>query len=184
MRRLLIVVPLAALLAACGVHHSNSADANNIGTYVKAGPVTYQLEVSRELNPYSVEDSGYLAGLPKRDASLTADQEWYGVFMWAKNTTHQSQQTTNAFDIVDTEGNVYTPIQYANPYVWTSQTLLPGEIEPNPDSTAGHGGTQGGLLLFKVPAGSALNSIYNNRPLTLRIYGYTGKVWATISLDT
>jgi hypothetical protein len=177
-KRLLPLLAAAPLLAACGSHHSNLADANNIGTYVKAGPVTYQLEVSRELNPYSSEDSGYLAGLPRNEAALAPDQVMYGVFMWAKNTTHQPQKTTAAFDIVDTQGNVYTPIAYNNPYVWTSQTLPPGAIEPQPNTTAGYGPTQGGLLLFKVNT-----SVYSNRPLTLRIYGNTGKVWATISLD-
>jgi hypothetical protein len=165
-------------LAACGTHHSNFADANNIGTYVKAGPVTYQLEVSRELNAYSSEDSAYLAGLPPRETSLAPDQEWLGVFLWAKNTAHEPQQTTASFDVVDTQGNIYKPISYSNPYVWTSKTLAPGAIEPVPDTTAAHGNTQGGLLLFKVNT-----SVYSNRPLTLEIRGNTGKVWATISLD-
>ena len=178
MRRLLALAPLSLAIAACGSHHSNYADANNIGTYVKAGPVTYQLEVSRELNPYSHEDSGYLAGLPRKDAALAPDQIWLGVFVWAKNTTHQPQQTTAAFDVVDTQGAVYTPIAYTNPYVWTSQMLAPGAVEPAPNTTAGYGPTQGGMLLFKVST-----QVYSNRPLTLRIYGNTGKVWATIALD-
>jgi hypothetical protein len=177
-----LLVAAAPLLAACGSGHSNLADANNDGTYVKAGPVTYQLQVSRQLNPYSHEDSGYLAGLPKGQATLTRDQEFYGVFLWAKNTTHVSQKTTANFDMVDTQGNVYRPIFYGNPYVWTSQTLPPGAVEPQPDTTAGFGPVKGSLLLFKVP-GSGLNSIYDNRPLTLEIRGDTGKVWATISLD-
>jgi len=174
----LVLAAAAPLMAACGSHHSNLADANNIGTYVKAGPVTYQLEVSRELNQYSQEDSGYLTGLPKHDASLAPDQVLYGVFLWAKNTTHQPQKTTDSFDVIDTQGNVYKPISYQNPYVWTSRMLAPGAIEPAPDTTAGFGPTQGGLLLFKVNT-----SVYSNRPLTLEIRGNTGKVWATVSLD-
>ncbi|TMM02334.1 MAG: hypothetical protein E6G05_09095 [Actinobacteria bacterium] len=181
MRRVLtaaILVPLSVLVAACGVHHPNTADANNNGTYVVAGPMTYQLQVSRALNQYGSEDSGYLAGLPKRDAKLAPDQLWFGVFLWAKNRTKQPQQTTAAFDVVDTQGNVYHPVVYSNPYVWTSQTLKPGAIQPNPDTTAGFGPTQGQLLLFKFNT-----SVYSNRPLTLEIRGNTGKVWATISLD-
>ena len=38
------------------------------------------------------------------------------------------------------------------------------------------------MLLFKVYS-SGQKSVYSNRPLTLRIYGNTGKVWATVSLD-
>jgi hypothetical protein len=175
------VVALSSLAAACG-SHSNTADANNDGTYVKAGPVTYQLEVSRELNAFTPEDAGYLQGLPKSQTTLPSDQEWYGVFMWAKNQTKQPQLTTDNFDVVDTQGHVYKPIQLHNPYAWTSQPLAPGAVEPNPQTTAGFGPTQGGLLLFKVPSQGA-NSVYANRPLTLEIVGNTGKVWGTISLD-
>jgi hypothetical protein len=168
----------SVLVAACGVHHANEANADNNGTYVTAGPMTYQLQVSRELNKYGQEDSGYLAGLPQRQANLGTQQEWYGVFMWAKNTTKQPQKTTALFDITDTQGHVYHPIFFNNPYVWTSQTLKPGAVEPNPNTTAGFGPTQGGLLLFKVNA-----NVYSNRPLMLEIRGDTGKVWGTIALD-
>jgi hypothetical protein len=180
-RRLLTAACLlsaSVLAAACGTHHPNVADANNNGTYVTAGPMTYQLQVSRLLNPYGSEDSGYLAGLPRRVASLSRNQEWFGVFMWAKNTTEQPQKTTALFDMIDTQGTVYHPIFFNNPYVWTSQLLKPGAIQPNPNTTAGFGPTQGAMLLFKVNT-----NVYSNRPLTLEIRGDSGKVWGTISLD-
>jgi hypothetical protein len=176
-----VLIAATPLLAACGQHHASFADANNSGAYVKAGPVTYQLQVSRELNPYSAEDSGYLRGL-RGSRSLPADQEWFGVFMWAKNTTSRLQKTTSRFDVIDTQGNVYRPILYSNPYVWRSETLAPGAIEPAPDTTAGYGPTQGAMLLFKIYSLGNKNA-YSNRPLILRIYGNTGKVWARISLD-
>lgn len=185
MRRLLtgvLLLAAAPLIAACGSHHQSLADSNNSGGYVKAGPVTYQLEVSRELNPYSSEDSGYLKGLPRSEASLTPDQEWFMVSLWAKNTTNRLQKTTARFDVVDTQGNVYKPIIYDNPYVWRSETLAPGAVEPAPNTTAGYGPTQGSMLMFKIYSSGDKNA-YSNRPLTLRIYGNTGKVWATISLD-
>lgn len=172
----------SSLVAACGVHHRNVADANNNGTYVHAGPVVYQLQISRLLNPYIVPDSEYLAGLPKNEATLTPNQMWFGVFMWATNTTRQPQQTTDNFDIVDTEGNKYYPVHLNNPYAWTSQTIQPGGTEPAPNTTASFAPTGGRLLLFKV-LGSGTNNVYDNRPLTLQIRGNTGKVWATISLD-
>lgn len=185
MRRLLtaaVVIISGSLAGACGSHHPNFADANNNGSYVQAGPVTYQLQISRELNQYLPEDSGYVAGVPKSEASLAPDQEWYGVFLWAKNQTDQPQVTTDHFDIIDTQGNVYRPIRAHNPYMWSSQTLAPGAVEPNPDTTAGFGPTGGAVLLFKIYA-SGNRSAYSNRPLTLEIRGSTGKVWAAISLD-
>ncbi len=165
------------------MHH---ADANNNGTYVSAGDVTYQLQVSRQLNQYLPEDSGYLMGLSKAEKSLTPNQEWFGVFMFAKNETNHTVTTGNNFDIVDTLGHEYHPITLnpaTNPYAWSAQSLTPGATQPNPNTTAGYGPTGGQLLLFKLP-GSGINSIYDNRPLTLQIRAPSGKkVWATISLD-
>ncbi len=184
-RRLLTAASLlasASLAAACGTHHSSVADANNNGAYVKAGPLTYQLQVSRLLNQYSPEDSGYLVGLPTAQSSLASNQEWFGVFLWAKNQTSQPHQTTDNFDIVDTQGNVYHPIVASNPYTWTSQMLEPGATQPTPNTTASFGPTQGALVLFKLYS-SGNKSVYSNRPLTLQIRGSSNKVWATISLD-
>jgi hypothetical protein len=184
-------VALVLGLAACGAKQSHSAagqgtrvnvaDANNNGGYVDAGPVTYQLQVSRELNQYSTEDSQYVAGLPAGTTQPTSTQEWYGVFLWAQNQTSQPQVTTDNFDIVDTQGNTYYPIRLnpaMNPYAWTTQTLQPLGTEPGPDTTAASGPTQGGLLLFKLG-----DSAYANRPLTLEIRGPSSQLWATISLD-
>ncbi len=83
---------LALGVSACGHKqaHPHVADANNIGGYVDAGPITYQLQISRILNPYGTEDSQYLKGLPLGTPPLTADQYWYGVFLWAKNQTEQA----------------------------------------------------------------------------------------------
>jgi hypothetical protein len=182
-RRLPIIVSAAVLslaLAACG-KSNNPPSAENDGVYVQGGPITYQLQVSRELNQYATEDSQYLKGLPGGTASLTASQEWYGVFLWAKNQTKQPEETSTNFDIVDTQGNHYYPVAVdpaTNQYAWTAQRLSPGGVEPGPDTTASFGPTQGGLLLFKLST-----SVYDNRPLTLEIRGPTQKVWATISLD-
>jgi len=169
-------------LSACGKSSEPPTSENN-GVYINAGPITYQLQVSRELNQYATEDHQYLTGLSASAASLTGTQEWYGVFLWAKNQTDKTQTPSRNFDIVDTQGKHYYPVALnpqANPYVWTAHPLTPGEIEPGPDTTASFGPTQGGLLLFKLDA-----SVYDNRPLTLEIRGPnpTRKLWATISLD-
>jgi hypothetical protein len=171
---------LALGLSACGKTNVPSSAENN-GVYITAGPITYQLQVSRELNQYATEDRQYLSGVPAAARSLTAGQEWYGVFLWAKNQTKSQETTRDSFDIVDTQGTHYYPIPLSpslNAYAWTSQPLAPGQIEPGPDTTASFGPTQGGLLLFKLNT-----NVYDNRPLTLEIRGQTGKVWGTISLD-
>jgi hypothetical protein len=182
--RLASVLACSALLAlglgACGKKaYPDVADANNDGGYVQAGPITYQLQISRELNAYSVEDSGYLAGVTAPPSG--ADEEWYGVFLWAKNQTHHPATTTDSFDIVDTEGNHYYPVPIdarLNPYAWTSQTLQPLGTQPTPGSTAYYGPTGGQLVLFKINI-----SAYANRPLTLQIHAPGETRVSTISLD-
>jgi hypothetical protein len=174
---------LALGLAACGHKqaHPSVADGNNNGGYVDAGPITYQLQISRVLNQYSTEDSQYVKGLPAGTAAPTASQTWYGVFLWAENQTSQPQTTTDNFEIVDTQDTKYYPVKLDpdfNPFAWTSQTLQPLETEPGPDTIASAGATQGQLLLFKLST-----SAYSNRPLTLYILGSNNQRLASISLD-
>jgi hypothetical protein len=184
-RRLWIFVCALGLvlgLAACGQVSDPASDLND-GVYVDAGPITYQMQISRELNPYAVEDKQYLEGLPSgySPTGLTADQLWYGVFLWAKNQTDQAHSTAERFSIVDSSGDVYYPIplnSQINGYAWTQQVLNPAAIEPAPNTTASFGPTGGGLLLFKLP-----NSVYANRPLTLNIYPVGGGKPGQISLD-
>ena len=59
LRRLPIVagaLTLALGLGACGNKTSHPTVADNEGVYVDAGPVSYQVQVSRQLNPSSSED--------------------------------------------------------------------------------------------------------------------------------
>ena len=158
------------------------ADAENDGTYVQAAGITYQMQISRQLNPYSVEDSQYIKGLPAGTTAPTGQQLWYGVFLWAKNQFHRSYRTANNFVIVDTQGNRYYPVKLnasVNPYAWTSDALAPGDTEPGQDTTAAQAFTQGRLVLFKLDA-----SVYDNRPLTMYILGANRKRLGSISLDS
>jgi len=181
-RRLWIIacaVGLAVGLTACGQESQPTSVLNN-GVYVNAGPITYQMQVSRELNPFTVEDSQYLAGLPAGTTRATANELWYGVFLWAKNQTNHAQRTADTFTIVDSNGDRFHPIKLdsaVNGYAWTSQILSPTGVEPAPNTTASFGPTQGGLLLFKLPT-----SVYSNRPLTLQIFAPGGGK-GEISLD-
>jgi hypothetical protein len=177
---LLLVVGLAA----CGhqSEHQSFADANNDGDYISAGYITYQLQISRELNQYGTEDSAYLKGLPANvPPTLGPNQLWYGVFLWAKNQSGHPATTSDNFEVVDTEGNVYRPVKLdteVNPFAWTSQTLSNLETEPGPNTVASDGPTQGGLLLFKMSS-----SVYSNRPLTLFILGPDHRKLGGISLN-
>lgn len=151
--------------------------------YVRVGQLTYQVEISRVLNPYGTEDRAYLAGLPAGTAPLGANEQWFGVFLWAKNFSHHAHVTTppDQFDIVDTQGATYHPIVLnpsVNPYAWTSQTLQPNAQEPALDSPAYFGPTQGAELLFRIN-----DSAYSNRPLTLQIHVAGQAQPSSVSLD-
>ncbi len=176
----LVLLAAAVALSACGsAKHPLDATADNNGFYVKLGDINYQLQVSRELNQYSTEDHQYLAGLPA-GSSPAPNQLWYGVFLYAVNKSNSTATTTDTFQIVDTQDQVYKPttLPAANGWAWTAQTLQPLQTEPGPESTASDGPTQGGLVLFKLPT-----SVYNNRPLTLEIFAQGQLKPATISLD-
>jgi hypothetical protein len=153
----------------------------NDGSYIQAGPITYQLQVSRELNPYSVQDKPYVQGLPAGFPPPTANQLWYGVFLWAKNQHHKAYRTSDHFKIVDTQGITYYPIKLnpaENPFVWQAQTLPYEGTYPGEDSIPSEGESQGGLLLFKLNS-----SAYANRPLTLYVLNHRGQKLGSISLD-
>ncbi|MBV8940466.1 MAG: hypothetical protein JO240_01895 [Solirubrobacterales bacterium] len=176
---------LAALaLAACGSgKHPYDATAENNGYYVRTGSIYYQLQVSRELNPFSVEDHQYLTGLPGGTTTPGPNQLWYGVFLWARNYGKQPQTTAGNADFVitDTQGDQYHPVPLdstVNQYAWTARTLAPLEAEPGHDTTASFGPTQGALLLFRLNT-----TVYDNRPLTLQIHVPGESQVSTISLD-
>jgi hypothetical protein len=160
--------------------HEVGNEAND-GSYIQAGPITYQLEISRELNPYSVQDAPYVKGLPAGYTSPTANQLWYGVFLWAKNQHHKAYRTSDNFEIVDSQGDVYRPIKLntaLNPWAWTSQLLQKNDTEPGENSVQSEGESQGGLLLFKLD-----NSVYQNRPLMLYVLNHNGQKLGSIFLD-
>jgi hypothetical protein len=176
-------VALAVLgLAACGsARHPYDATAENNGFYVTGGQIEYQLQVSRSLNPYEIEDHQYLTGLPAGTTRPKSDEFWYGVFLWAQNKSKTEQTTTDSFDIVDTQGNKYYPVPLnptVNQYAWKSQRLAPLETQPGADDTAIGGPTGGAIVLFKLPT-----SVYANRPLTLEVNTPGRSTPSTISLD-
>lgn len=185
MRRLPTIAAVAVLslgVSACSLTgrkaHPTSADGEQL--YVDAGPVTYQVQLTRELNPYSTEDAQYLAGVSGAQ-SLSPTQLWFAVFLRAQNQSGHSQTTTNSFQIVSSDGTVYHPVALnpsVNPYAWTATQLANNEIEPNPDSTAAYGPTQGGLILFKLD-----DAVFSNRPLTFDIFAAGQSKPTTVTLD-
>ncbi len=185
---LLAVGVLAIGVSGCGLEHRSARPSDvsagelsdGVEPYFWAGPVTYQIQVSRQLNPYDTYDVQYLAGV-RGAQSIGAQQFWFGVFLWAKNQTKHTVMTADRFKIVDSAGDVYnaTPLNPGvNPYAWSSQALGPDGIEPLPDSAGSASSPGGGEILFKLN-----QAVYSNRPLTLEVYAPGSSKPSHIALD-
>jgi hypothetical protein len=170
---LLLAALLAALaLGACGDSHTKVTDGTYAGEsgknapYLDVGPLVYQVQLSRQLNPTNSEDSGYLQGVPYSEGRLLPGEEWFGVFIQVYNYTDHSHKAAEVISISDTEGNVYKPVAVlsTNHYVYRAGTVPAKNLLPNPDTTAQFGPTQGQLLLFKIKTASL-----DNRPLEVKI---------------
>ena len=183
-RRLLtlLLVAFAALaLGACGNKTAKTLHGPTEGEYIDVGPLKYQVQISRLLNPYDPEDRGYLVDLPAGQ-SLGADGQWFGVFMRVENDGKGQAPTAQDYEIVDTQDNIYKPITMGpkNVFAYRATTLGAKQVLPQPDSSAAENTIQGALLLFKIPNGN-----FANRPLELRITppAGAGAEVGTIDLD-
>ena len=160
------------VLGACGDSHTKVTTGTYAGEsganapYLDVGPLKYEVQLSRQLNPESVEDQSYLQGLNPVQRKLAPGQEWFGVFLQVYNDSSQTQPAATAVSITDTQGNLYVPLvpDPSNAYAYRGG-LVPGKGRlPVLDTTASLGPTQGALLLFKIQTVSL-----SNRPLEVKI---------------
>jgi hypothetical protein len=134
--------------------------------YLNVGPLIYEVQLSRELNPYDTEDASYLAGLTPAQRRLLPGEEWFVVFLQVYNESSTPHIATTDISISDTQENVYTPIVPAltNEFAYRGG-LLPAKARiPALNTVAADGPTQGALLLYKINVVSL-----DNRPLELKI---------------
>lgn len=134
--------------------------------YLNVGPLIYEVQLSRELNPYDTEDSSYLAGLTPAQSRLSPGEEWFAVFLQVYNESSAPHQAATNISISDTQENVYTPIipAAANEFAYRGGVLAPKGRIPALDTVAADGPTQGAVLLFKIKVVSL-----DNRPFELKI---------------
>jgi hypothetical protein len=174
-----LLVTSAAALSACGNKEETIKSAKTEGIYVDAGNITYQVQISRQMNPHDVEDRTYLTGIPPQRQGLPREATYFGVFIRATNETDAAAQTAERFEIRDTQEHTFRPIPQArsNPFVYRAANLGPDKILPDPASVAGSGVIGGSLILFKLPIQS-----FQNRPLEFVITSPQGDR-ATVDLD-
>jgi hypothetical protein len=179
---LLSLAALAALAAGgCGNRTETAIIGETEGIYVSVDDLTYQVQLSRILNPASPEDQAYLKGLPEAETELGADEVWFGVFMRVENETDEQLSATGDFKIVDTQDATFEPMELdteLNEFVYEPRAIPPGELLPELNSPPSDNTIQGALILFKVKVAS----LYN-RPLELEIESTRGGDSAVVDLD-
>jgi hypothetical protein len=170
----LAVLALLAVLAvgACGDSHRKVTTGTYAGEsganapYLNVGPLIYEVQLSRELNPSDVEDAAYLQGLSPAERRLAPNQEWFALFVQVYNHNSRALPAASRLTITDTQGNSYTPVvpDQSNQFAYRAGMVPANGQLPVPDSVAADGPTQGALLIYKFPIVSL-----DNRPLVLRI---------------
>jgi hypothetical protein len=164
---------LAALaLGACGESHTRVTTGTYAGAsgknapYLDVGPLVYEVQLSRELNPYDTEDSSYLLGLTPTQRELRPGEEWFGVFMQVYNETTVPHPAATEFTVSDTQDNTYYPVipGAANLFAYRAGVVPANSRLPALNTVAADGPTQGAVLLYKIKVESL-----DNRPFTLKI---------------
>ena len=167
-----LVLLAAVTLGACGDSHTKVSTGTYAGEsgqnapYLDVGPLVYEVQLSRELNPNDEEDAQYLQGLSAEQRKLAPGQEWFGVFLQVYNNGSQPETAASDISISDTQENGYIPLfpTSSNPYIYKAGTVPAKEHLPIADSIAFEGPTQGALLLFKIQIVSL-----DDRPLKIKI---------------
>ena len=181
LRKLVLLVFVAAFVGGCADKGAVVKEAETEGTYVDVAGLTYQVQMSRFLNPGDPEDKQYLQGLPQGvPAALPGDETWFGVWMRVKNYSGGPLTPATEFTIIDTEENEFRPVPLdakTNPFVYEPILLQQSQVLPAPDTAAASGPIQGSLILFRLKTDSL-----QNRPLVMHIDQGEGNE-AEIDLD-
>ena len=175
LRKLPLLAPaLLAVLAlgGCGDSHTRITTGTYAGEsganapYLYVGPLIYEVQLSRQLNPANTEDAAFLAGLTPEQRKLEPGQEWFAVFMQVYNQTNQPHAASDSFTIEDTQENRYTPVLPAetNQFAYRAGTVQANNQIPLAGTIAAEDSAQGLVLLYKIQIVSL-----DNRPLELKI---------------
>jgi len=160
----------ALALGACGDANTKVSTGTYAGEsgvnapYLNVGPLEYEVQLSRQLNPADQEDADYLKGLSPQQRQLEPGEEWFAVFMTVYNNTSEAHTAAPSFTITDTQNNSYTPIvpEASNPFIYRGGTVPADNQLPLPGTIADDDPAQGLVLLYKIQIVSL-----DNRPLEL-----------------
>jgi hypothetical protein len=166
----LLVAPAALAVAACGEEEEIEVVE---GEPLHLGELSYNVQLTRFLNPDDAEDAEYLLGQDPPPPG----QAYLGVFMVVENESEESLSSSSDYTVVDTTEQSFSPLDSESPYALNVGEQVPGEGElPLADTTAATGPNQGAMLIFLVP-----DEVSENRPLELQIAGEDAT--GTVELD-
>jgi hypothetical protein len=167
-RRLLAALVLSALLAgATGCNKSDRVtEATTEGVFINVGPLDYQVQISRLLNPADLEDQGYLKGLSATDAQLSPKQAWFAIFLRVENNGKHAAPSARDIEIRDTQNARYDPVALlpSNVFAYHPAVIQAHAVLPAAETPAASGPIGGSLVLFRIDLSSL-----ENRPLELHI---------------
>jgi hypothetical protein len=164
-RRYLLALAVFALtaigLAACGASHERTSGEE--GEFIKVGPATYQVQLTRLLNGRIRPDDAYLRG----QQPATKAEAYLAVFLQIKNDGDAPYTPPRDMKVVDTQGNEYLPLDSTQSGFGLdfAEPIAPGDVAPPPDSPAAEGPIDGAMVRFRITNESATS----NLPLELEI---------------
>lgn len=161
---LALALAVPAPLAGCGAEEETEA---HEGEPIELGELSYNVQITRFLNPHDPEDAAYLRGQPPAPAG----RQYLAVFMEVVNEGSEPARVAAEMRVVDTREESYGPLPSESEYALPLGATLPaGEVLPAPGTTAATGPIKGGMVLFGVD-----ELITENRPVELEIPGPSGE---------
>jgi hypothetical protein len=172
---LAFVLALSMVAAGCGEDEEKTSGAE--GEFIDVGETTYQVQLTRLLNPQQRPDDSYL----RAQATLPEDETYLGVFVRIENDGDTPYKPPRDIKVVDTVGNEYLPLDTTQSGFGLDlgQPIPPGDVAPPPNSPAQFGPTSGALLLYRVKEETATD----NLPLELQVPVEGEEQPSTITLD-
>jgi hypothetical protein len=147
--------------------------------YLDLNGLKYQVQLSRQINPRDVEDADYFNGFTPEQSAIPDGSIWFGVFIRVENDSEEAIPSARSFTVEDTQGNEFEPVENENVFAYRPEMIRAGGYIPNPETLQAYAGSQGSLLLFKIP----LTSL-DNRPLELTIKSPNdSRITAGVDLD-
>ena len=178
MRRLTLVACLLAVaaplgLAACGDEEPGVDEPAREGLALELDGVTYNVFITRQLNPRVAPDGAYVTDEAPPGSAL------WGIFIQVCNHSDEAHETVSDFIMKDNQENEFEPedLPVDNAFAYAPRTLDPDECIPEAGSVAQLGPSAGSMLLFQLPLQTT-----ENRPLELEMEAESGDT-LTFELD-